>query len=237
MKSQQLEIKTSCENCSFLISENGKQIGCNAGRLEKFIQQDKATLNENGYYEINRFCNMRRKEKSTVEEAYNKIKSKFGIAIFDEGDNFEDAIESCKKIQYDKNKFKISIYSKNRKIFGKLFEKVNDLKRSGIDARLFFDIEDRNISSSEKDVFQYLYGCSHLIKINGNTEIDPMFLFNINKSLNDDLEVFFTYELNNVYCAPFWIVNQQYLNYHSYDEMMKAIIEESINSSMHKKYA
>jgi hypothetical protein len=237
MKSQQLEIKTSCQNCSFLISKDGKQVGCNAGRLEKFIEQDKAVFNENGYYEINRFCNMRRKEKLTVEDAYDKIKSKFGIAIFDEGKNFENIIESCKHIQYDKNKFKISIYSKNKKVFGKLFAKINDLKKSGIDAKLFFDLEERDISASEKDVFQYLYGCSHLIKISDNAQIDPLFLSKIDNSLNNDLEIFFTYELNNVYCIPFWIVNQQYINHYNYNEMTKAIIEESTNNSMHKKYA
>lgn len=240
MKSRQLEINTKCETCCFAITDNNKQIGCLANRLEKFKEQNKVAENENGYYVINRFCNMQRSVTNpvTVESAYNAIKSKFGIAIKFEDDAYSNvAIESCKNIQYDKDKLKISIYSNNKDRFGRLFNEVNEFKKMGINARLFFDIIERNTEDSEKDIFQNLYGYSHLIKLNSNQFINPDFLFNINKSLNDDMEVAFTYEDNNIYCLPFWIVNQQYLNYNNYDNMVEAVVKESINNSMHKKYA
>ena len=238
MKSQQLEIKTNCENCCFAVVTDDKQTGCMAGRLEKFVGQQKASQNENGYFVVNRFCNMQRKENISVEKAYNQIKSNFGIAIFDQDEKyFDTAIESCKNIQYDKDKFKISIHSNKNQRFGRLFNEINEFKKLGIQARLFFDVEEKHISSSEKEVFQYLYGSSHLLKLKTTDSIEPSFLSSINKSLNDDLEIAFTYQSNDIICLPFWIVNQQYLSYNSYDLLVSSILEESINNSMHKKYA
>lgn len=240
MKSQQLEINTKCETCSFAITENNKQVGCAANRLQKFTEQGKVKDGENGYFTISRFCNMHRRTNISVDVAYDSIKSKFGIAIFgfDESEDYiNTAIESCKKIEYDKHKFRISLYSNKKEHFGRLFNEVNEFKKLGIEARLFFNVVERSIIDSETDVFQYLRGCSHLVKMRSDQSIDPLFLHNINKSLNDDLEVAFTYESNNVYCLPFWIVNQQYLNYNNYDLMTSNIIQESIESSMHKTYA
>jgi hypothetical protein len=238
MKSQQLEIKTKCDTCVFAVCKGGVQIGCQAERLEKFKEQGKTEQSDDGFYSINRFCNMHRKEEIAVEDAYNQIACKFGIAIFDDDEKyFNQAAESCKNIAYDKAKIKISIHSKSKNRFGRLFNEINEFKKLGIDARLFFDLEEKSLDSSEKEVFQYLYGCSHLIKLRTSDSIDSNFLEDINKSLNKEMEVFFTYQSNNVNCIPFWIVNQQYLNYHNYDLMAEAVIKESINNSMHKKYA
>ena len=238
MKSQQLEINTICNTCIFATCENGKQIGCMANRLEKFKEQNKALLCDDGFYSISRFCNMYRNQKISVDDAYNQIKSNFGIAIFDDEEKyFDQAISSCKNLSYDKAKIVISIHSNAKNRFGRLFNEVNEFKKLGIDARLFFDIDKKDLELSEKEVFQYLSRCSHLIKMKTSDSIDAEFLENVNKSLNQDLEIFFTYQSDNIYCIPFWVVNQQYLNYHSYDLMASAVVEESKNISMHKKYA
>lgn len=239
MKSAPLGIQTSCENCSFAICKNDEQIGCKAGRLEKFkdlgvVQDDK----ENNFYKINRFCNMFRSEDQSLEDARKQIKLKFAIVIFDEDEKFCNiAINSCKEINYDISKFKIVLASKHNQRFGRLFSTIHEFKSLNINSELVLSLnKDEENSIIEKDIFQKTFGCTHLIKMKSTDFINPNFLSYIDESINDKLEAIVTYEMGNITCVQFSIVNSTYLDYHNYDDTVNAIKQKSIESSMYKKY-
>lgn len=241
MKLPQSEIKTNCEKCSFAIFDKNNQIGCAAQRLEKFQALDKASQHsqdEKTWFLLKRFCNMYREDDTTVEDAYNKIKCKFGIVIFDHDEESSDAaIESCKNIGYDYSKFFVVISSKHHKQFGKRFNQVNSLKEAGIKTFLITSFDkDATTPSLEHEAFLKLNGCSHLLKVNHDQKIPVDFFNNINMSINDDLETILMYEQNNIKCIPFWLVNNEYLNYNNYELMSDSIKDNSIKHSMYKKY-
>lgn len=241
MKLPQSEIKTNCEKCSFAIFDGNTQIGCAAGRLEKFQALDKTIQhceNNKSWFLLKRFCNMYRESDTSVNDAYDKIKCKFGIVIFDhDEDSLDVAIESCKNIEYDKSKFFVVISSKHYKMFGKKFNQINELKNIGIKGFLITSFNNEiDASSIEHEAFSKLYGCTHLIKINHDQEIPKNFFDKINDSVNDKLETILMYEQNNVKCIPFWLVNNTYLEYNNYDLMSNDIKEESTAKSMYKKY-
>lgn len=241
MKLPLSEIKTNCEKCSFAIFDENNQTGCAANRLEKFQALDKAVQHSEGdknWFLLKRFCNMYREGESSIDEAYDKIKCKFGIVIFDHDENSLDtAIESCKNIEYDKSKFFIALSSKHYKMFGKKFTQINELKSMGIKGFLITSFDNQaHVSSIEHEAFSKLYGCTHLIKVNHDQEVPKNFFDKINDSVNDKLETILMYEQNNVKCIPFWLVNNTYLEYNSYDLMSNDIKEESIEKSMYKKY-
>lgn len=50
-------MNTTCEHCVFAKRQDGTQIGCELNRLDKFKSFNQAKLGDNGYYEINNFCN------------------------------------------------------------------------------------------------------------------------------------------------------------------------------------
>lgn len=241
MKLPLSEIKTNCEKCSFAIFDKNEQIGCSANRLEKFQTLDKAVKHSEdnkSWFLLKRFCNMYREDEETLDKAYDKIKCKFGIVIFDHDDESTDiAIESCKNIKYDRSKFFIVISSKHTNIFRKRFDQINQLKGLGIASCVVTNVDPLNkIDAIEREAFIKLYGCSHFLKINHDQNIPKTFFDRVNHSVNDELETILMYEFNNVKCIPFWLVNNTYLEYNSYDLMSDDIKQESIENSMYKKY-
>lgn len=241
MKLPLSEIKTNCEKCSFAVFEGNKQTGCDAGRLEKFQTLGKTVghaEDNKSWFLLKRFCNMYREEKISVNDAYEKIKCKFGIVIFDyENESLDIAIESCKNIDYDKSKIFVVVTSKHHKMFGKKFNQINELKSTGITASLIMSIDkNMDIPYIEHEAFSKLYGCSNLLKVNHNQEIPKDFFTKIDNSINKELEAVLMYEQNNVKCMPFWAVSNYYLDYNSYDLMSEDIQKQSIESSMYKKY-
>lgn len=242
MKLPLSEIKTNCEKCSFAIFDENNQTGCAANRLGKFQALDKAVQHsedDKSWFLLKRFCNMYREGEASIDEAYNKIKCKFGVVIFDHHDevSLDTAIQSCKNIEYDKSRFFVVISSKHYKIFGRKFNQINELKNIGIKGALITSFDDKaEISSIEHEAFSKLYGCTHLVKINHDQEVPKNFFDKINDSVNDKLETILMYEQNNVKCIPFWLVNNTYLEYNNYDLMSDDIKKESIKKSMYKKY-
>jgi hypothetical protein len=233
-------VETSCEKCSFAIWENEQQTGCNAGRLEKFeklgeVQEKKV----NPFYKINRFCNMFRSEEEPVEYARKQISLKFGIVIFDEDEKFSNvAIESCKNLDYDNTKFKIVLASNHNKRFGRLFSTIHEFKSLNINSELVISVNGEDPRDViEKDVFQKVFGCTHLIKIKTTDKISESFLKRIDESINDLLERILVHECNNgVTCVQFYAINNTYLQFNDYDLTVDFLKQKSIENSMYKKY-
>jgi hypothetical protein len=239
MKSPLSGVETSCEKCSFAIWKNEQQIGCNAGRLEKFeklgeVQEKRA----NPFYKINRFCNMFRSDEQSIEDARKQISLKFGIVIFDEDEKFSNvAIESCKNLDYDNTKFKIVLASNHNKRFGRLFSTIHEFKSLNINSELVLSLNNENPKQViEKDVFQKVFGCTHLIKMKTTDKINKSFLKRIDESINDFLERILVHECNGITCVQFYALNNTYLQFNDYDLTVDFLKQKSIESYMHKRY-
>lgn len=240
MKSQPLGVSSSCDNCSFAIRNNKKQIGCKAGRLEKFFElnvvQTKMPWDDS--YKINRFCNMFRTGNEEVEEVKKQIALTFGIVIYDDSEEFlNSAIKCCKAINYDKSKFKIIVVSKNNHRFGRLFGTIQEFKSLGINAELLFIVDkDEEQHVSEKHAFQKVYNYNYLIKMKTGDSFNPQFLNFVNESINENLDRVIVYETNGINCVQFYTLNNNYLTFNDYDKTVEFIKEQSIKGSMYKKY-
>ena len=120
---------TKCKPCVFNESENGKQVGCQLNRLEKFKSINKAILDDDGYYTIKTICNTCRgenwKEQNNSFNLLTKVEDEIKIPldfillnIDKTEDVFDEIIESvnlCLNQKHIKPK-KIIIVIRNRKI-------------------------------------------------------------------------------------------------------------------------
>lgn len=68
-------INTKCAHCLFRLNDESlKQTGCSLGRLDKFIEQNKASiLDGDDFYTIDRFCNTCRSEGYTKESILKEV--------------------------------------------------------------------------------------------------------------------------------------------------------------------
>lgn len=238
MKLPLSEIKTNCEKCSFAIFKNDSQIGCKAGRLEKFHDLKKSvehSENDKKWFILKRFCNMYREKEKSVQEARNEVKLSFGIMIYDnfESDSLE-SLDSIKELDYDKDKLKIIFITNSQKDISHKASIIQGLINDGFDAQLILNFEE---SLFERTAFIKCIGLNYVLKLNTDQKISNDFISKIDKSLNDDLETVLMFECQNVACFPFWFVNQEYLNYNSFDNMIDGLREKTTNANMYKKYA
>lgn len=233
MKLQQLEYKSSCEKCIFASYDNDIQVGCKAGRLEKFkVNSEICKRDEKTWFLLKRFCNLYREENISLEEARQQIALKFAIVIYDYEDlENETAIKSAKNIQYDKSKFKIIFSSKHNSKAGCYFDAINTLQQAGINSELVINLcdIDRDYTAFNKGV-----GASHFIKMNSSIAIPENLLSEIDKIINDDLEQIIMFEKNSITCLPFWLVNKEYTNYNDYDLMTESIKSKLIKTNAYK---
>lgn len=237
MKLQQLEYKSSCEKCIFADYNENIQIGCKAGRLDKFkINSDICKSEEKTWFLLKRFCNLYREQEISLEEARKQIALTFSIVIYDYADSaFETAIKSIENIQYDKNKFKVIFSSKYNSKAGTYFNAINNLKRSNINAELIINLNNPDIDYTS---FSKAVGVSHFIKMESSIAIPPDFLNQIDQSINDNLEQIIMFEKSiddkSITCLPFWLVNKEYTNYNDYDLMTESIKNKLIKTNTYK---
>lgn len=244
MKLQQSDIKTSCEKCIFAKFDKFKQIDCEADRLFKFQELNKTILHQNDegkqWYLLKRFCNMYREKEQQLEDARKQINTTFGIVIYDNDENskLDTTIESIKKLNYDKSKFKIVISSIHKNKAYDLFNYINDLNKYGINAELVVNLINNNFESRQqvdKDAFIKCIKSAYLIRINNGDSIPEDFLSNIDASLNDKLETITVYEHENIISIPLWLANNNYLNYNNFDLMCEDLKKIAILNNMYKK--
>jgi len=238
MKLPVSEIKTNCEKCAYAVYENNSQIGCEANRLNKFKKLDKAiihTEDEKSWYLLKRFCNLYREEYQDLDEAKKKTALTFGIIVYDHDDYSSDiAIESLKKINYTKGKYKIVISSKHNKNASKLFNYVNYFNKiEDVRCDLFIELDNELV---DYNACRTCSMCNFIVKINHDAMLPKNFLKKINESINEKLEVNMLYETNGVSAMPFWYINNNYNSYNNFDKMIDDLREESINANMYKRY-
>ena len=209
MKLPQSEIRTNCLKCIFAKFDKLNQIDCSAGRLNKFKDLNVAILhkddiNERSWFLLKRFCNMYREKQQSMEDARKQITTTFSIVIYDNDNtsNLDKAIESIKRINYDKSKFKVVISSVHKDKSYELFHIVNQLNSNDINTELVINLDDpksdKYNSNLDKDAFTKCVKSAYIIKMSHNDTVYSNMLLDIDTSLNDKLETITIYESNKI---------------------------------------
>lgn len=245
MNSLASEIKTSCVGCCHAEYANGTQLPhCSVGRLEKFIQLGNAKRSEyqydNGAYHIDRVCNLRGVDDTPNEQARDVIACKFGIAIYDMDNTVSDeAIQSLSAIDYyrGRSKWFYSLISNHPTRTGSLMHYVNTLHAKGIVGEFKMSLRFDGQDLIDKQLFSSLakHKCTYLVKANHDQPIPSSLLSIVDKSLNDELEQIILYECDGIYVFPFWLINNEYLNYNNIDGFIEAMKEATVDEGFYKQ--
>ena len=118
------QLQTSCKKCKFATYDNNTQVGCVAGRIDKFNDLViPAYDDEQEFYVIDTFCNFYRTQSWNVDNVDNllKVKEEAGIScdIIIKCDHMTEDyknhviswIHSLKKCYFTPNKLKITLYN------------------------------------------------------------------------------------------------------------------------------
>ena len=240
-----------CKSCIFAEWNENIQTGCATNRLSKFIEINKAEIKtdeSSSFYELKQFCNLHRPEaweenKDTdnlIDSALKEIKPKFGIVVHDyqKDESLNDTLESIKNIDYDKNLIKVIISSFSNRGVQHLISKVNDMQNENFDCVMSMHLYTDNEQLRDYECFSKLYKNSYCVKIPQGSKISSNLFKEIELSLNEKLEqiAFFEDEDENVSVLPYGVMNNEYLNYNSYDKKIQGVKDVAKKNNKYFKY-
>jgi hypothetical protein len=240
-----------CKDCIFTEWNKKVQTGCAANRLSKFIEMDKVELKteDSTFYELKQFCNLYRpedwKENKDADNLLNialkQIKPRFGIVVHDSQEqdtNLNDTLESIKNINYDKSLIRIVISSFKNRGVQYLISKVVEMQNENFDCVMSMHLYSENEQLRDYECFSKLYKNSYFVKIPQGLKISPNLFSQIELSLNTKLEqiAFFEDQDENISAVPYGVVNNEYLNYNSYNKMLKGIKDVAKKNNKYIKY-
>lgn len=158
----------------------------------------------------------------------------FGIAVFDYEDyKLDITIESLKKINYDKDKYKIILSTKNNQKTYEVFNHINNFKNNSILAESIITLDtDVNI---EKEAFIKCLGATHLVKINSGDVIDPNTLIDINDIVIEHQRDYVAFEKDNIKIIDFNTANGMYLDYNSFDKLFESLKKTTKYKNLNEK--
>lgn len=194
-----MKFQTKCESCVFKETENGEQVGCSVGRLEKYLEKDKAEKTEDGNYVINTVCNMCKREswvKDGEDLASMKARARSDANIQNDfiivgkpDSTIEDFISKTKEIVRQKILPRVIIFSVcDIPIYSKLrgeVEKYIDIERTHVLINMAFSssLDSRIFESAlrTKHTFFSVFMVDEEIPENFNSKLDEL--------INDELRV------------------------------------------------
>jgi len=230
--------QTTCEKCIFSEKENGNQIGCEAGRLEKFAEQGATSyqVNEkgNGYYIISgRHCNMCRQSSwaTDVKTARKEATIKFAVTVFCKGQNKQQIFDTIDSIETQDTKptwLNIVNISDSLEIVEYLSKhysgKWKVLKRP-YQTLVKQEILDKSFKGCK---------CQYYVMLDAGRRIPRGFFSDIDVRVNDDLEkVFYDYndsqDILTTQYVLYWMLPKNIISPYSYETTInniKEVIEE-----------
>lgn len=215
-----------CDGCVFnRKDENGSQIGCSAGRLEKFIERGNAKHSlGRPFYDLDRFCNMYRDQDIELETARLQVMQTFGIVIEDslERNSWEDylaLIEEIKKIEYPASHVKIVLSTSRKRGVENVVRAVDDLKQAFRHTSALFHEHDQAMLK-EYENFMKLINAAYLVKLDvwKVKTLDKDLFSKIDKITNDEMEPIVILKEDGFYVALKNLVNKFYLDFNDYDK-------------------
>ena len=116
----------SCKDCKFAICSDNVQTGCECNKIEKFVEQNTASMGENGFYNLNRLCMFKRFvdwEGSLEDET--QIKMGY-IFILNSESNFDQLEYNINQIK-DKSPLWIGVICTNAQPKKSIIELLNSI--------------------------------------------------------------------------------------------------------------
>ena len=189
------------------------------------------------FYELTQLCNLYRTSDwgenkdpdKLLEIALKEVKPNFGIMVYDsieENSELDKTLESIQNIEYDKKHIRIIISAFKERGVQHLITRVVDLQAKGFECFLsIHHYVDNEPLRDRECVTKLINRNPYIVKIPQGSKISKNFFTKIETSLNHKLEqlTFFEDVDNKVTAVPFSVVNNEYLNYLSYDLMVEGI--------------
>ncbi len=234
-----------CNECVFKIIDTGPpmsggvvgggQIGCEAGRLEKYIKSGHASPSVGRpYYELDKFCNMYRDEEGcTVEKARFQIQPTFGIVIRDSlADNtweeYVELVDHVASANYHPSFLKLVLSSSRKRGVYNICRLVDRTQEKFHHTLSVFQ-ENDDEKLLEFDTFKEVMKASYLMQIKcwEKPEIDLNIFKDIDTKINDDLEVFVATKCKGYSIGLRAAINSLYLECGGFDKTIDHLVSAS----------
>lgn len=217
-----MAIKTTCEHCVFRVNDSdGEQNGCKFGRLETFKMRGEAVKSgDDDFFNINRFCNYCRTEKSfvSIDKLLNETKARFSILLS------LDELEKQPPLSYTGCELFVTV--KN----GKEYNVARDIaKEVGVKYKI-------NISDTPQHTIKKLRHHDNTYLVLGNVEDRDLIW--VNKLVNTLMEKVIVYETGDVFIVmknlfTVYCFDKKYYENKTlkevYDDVVNKIKEENEN--------
>jgi len=234
-KPQGQTVKTNCRNCVFAEYDGITQVGCSAGRIEKFKSMDLVTEardEDKEFFLVNRLCNFFRTEDwesegDKLQQVRADCRPSFAVMIYDlkptENNTVLQTLDSLLKssaLDMYKVRIVVSMYHSDVEDTTQVISRINQLNEKDVHAKLVVNHPGLEREGVDFAAFKHVAECNYAIKLNNDSTFNDNVFPDVNKSLNHDLAqtVFFDYG-TGMSVIPLSIIKQQYLHYKNYDNL------------------
>lgn len=261
-KTEATTLHTDCRHCLWAIEDKkDDQKGCLANRLNTFRKAGLGVKKTDGYYQIDRICNLHRtkdwshydedfedanlfdKDDLYLTKASNEIKTTFGIVIYDSEkthEKLEQTASSIADTTYDKTKINIVISATERKEgVHEYIRIVESLKADGFSVELILnsDFSPKNLRDFE--AFNRCANYDYLAACDSGATIAAGTLSRIEETLNGNLEKVVTFSQNSLFGRVDFVMksiaSSEYLKYNDFQKMLDSVKELCIENKMHRE--
>ena len=238
--------QTSCKNCKFAIYEENTQTGCEDGRIEKYIEQDRAFEaydNEKEFYVANTLCSyyVNKEADITLDQMKKQAKKTFGIGVYVEDEDSEEdflkTVQSIADIDYDHTYIRICInhsYKNMEHLKPLVSAGMRILEKSGFFSvkTVVFGVE----SLRDFECFKII-GTGHYVTKLCSGDVIPSDAFsNIDNSVNKELKRSIAFRSGSVLTLLMKAVNFRYLEHNDYNKMQESLEQEAIESDFYVEF-
>lgn len=204
-------IQTDCKDCVFKILKDGKQVGCEHNRLDKFVEAGQAKLIDNTYL-ISRFCNTCRNEfsigKNSKDSIRKEVETRIGI-IIDCNHNSDKLDITMKSIKNQKYKpiMIYCVYTNKTKVI-EVFKKYNDFFRcQDISFNIKNYLEETSVDSFTKEIaLKNQKHCQFFTYVKSGSQCLDLNI--VDQVINDDMQRIHIFQSKESICFSSALLNQ-----------------------------
>ena len=223
MKSKRLEnrYETACKNCLFAVYDHKTQIGCQLGRLEKYIERDEvieAFDDEAEFYVIQGICNTVRQTEwnngvANIDKVMAEARPKFDVYIDSHNisQGYAEEIiqfyDDVSETDFDVNwtvMADVKLTQEERTMVAGVLRRINARVVEGVD--LNFTLTEEILKSRR----------AFSIMVDDMAVLDANIFNRIDTLLNEDLRKFVYYTLNDTHAVS-------NLSFHIYNKNLKSM--------------
>jgi len=227
-----------CKGCVFCKVDGEKQAGCEANRIEIFQEKEKATVADDGFYELKQFCNLYRddqwleihgKKQNLLEVAKLEVLPMFGIVLQDsldqnEWDDFKNLALKLKDIDYDPRFIKVILSTSRKRGVETVCALVDEMRKTLKHTSSVFHEHDIQ-PLQEYENFMKIVNSNYFVNMRTweSPELSPTLFKEIEARINQDLEQFVIHVEDNVSIVLKNLMNTVYPKFWDYQQAVDEI--------------